>query len=69
MGALYSLTSYMILACNLYFTGQIDIIMFIWVGKPPRGPASAPAKDNSKSATVTTLEGSSKTFMVISPVS
>ncbi|XP_072205489.1 centrosomal P4.1-associated protein [Excalfactoria chinensis] len=36
-------------------------------GNLPRGPASAPAKDNSKSETATTLEDSSKTFMDTSP--
>ncbi|XP_010727344.1 LOW QUALITY PROTEIN: centromere protein J-like [Meleagris gallopavo] len=36
-------------------------------GKLPKGPASAPAKDNSKSETVMTLEDSSKTFMDTSP--
>ncbi|XP_065586154.1 centromere protein J [Cyrtonyx montezumae] len=36
-------------------------------GKVPRAPASAPAKDNSKSETVKTLEDSSKTFMDTSP--
>lgn len=59
----------MILTFNLYFTGQINFTTFIWVGKLSRGPASAPAKDNSKSETVTTLEDSSKTAMVVSPVS
>ncbi|XP_042695197.1 centromere protein J [Centrocercus urophasianus] len=36
-------------------------------GKLSRGPASAPAKDNSKSETVTTLQDSSKTVMDTSP--
>lgn len=68
VGVLYNLISYVTLKPYFNFTGQINFLTFIWVGKLSRTPASAPANDRSNSETAT-LEDSSRTFMVVSLVS